>query len=90
MLKNYELMFGELPKEFLIPLDKYSHPALDMPPELDLNDIKKYQSLIRALQWAMMIGCFDITMQHVMMLGCYIIAAPHKGHLEHLQQIYSH
>jgi hypothetical protein len=57
-----------------------------MTPELDLDGIKKYQSLIGALQWAMSIGIFDIAV-HVMMLERYR-AAPHKGHLERLQRIY--
>jgi hypothetical protein len=88
MLKNYEQMFGEPPKEFLTPLDKDDHPELDMTPELDIDGIKKYQSLIGALQWAVSIGRFDIAV-HVMTLGRYR-AAPHKGHLERLQRIYGY
>jgi hypothetical protein len=80
MLKNYERMFGEPPKEFLTPLDKDDHPELDMTPELDLDGIKKHQSLAGALQWAVLIGRFDIAV-HVMTLGrCR--AAPHVGHLD--------
>jgi hypothetical protein len=50
MLKNCKHMFGEPPMEFLTPLDKDGHMDLDMTLELDLGGIKKYQSLIRALQ----------------------------------------
>jgi hypothetical protein len=85
MLKNYEQMFGEPPKELLTPLDKDDHPELDMTPELDIDGIKKHQSLIGALQWAVLIGRFDVAV-HVMTLGqCQ--AAPHKGHLKRLQHI---
>jgi hypothetical protein len=88
MLKNYERMFGEPPKEFLTPLDKDDHPELDMTPELDLDGIKKYQSLVGALQWAVSIGRFDIAV-HVMTLGRYR-AAPHVGHLDRLKRIYGY
>jgi hypothetical protein len=51
MPKLYEGIFGEKPKEDLIPLAKYDHPELDMTPELDLDaGIKKHESLIGALQ----------------------------------------
>jgi hypothetical protein len=70
MLKNYEQMFGEPPKEFLTPLDKNDDPELDMTPKLDLDGSKKYQSHIGALQWAVLIGSFDIAV-HVMTLGLY-------------------
>jgi hypothetical protein len=68
MLKNYKQMFGEPPKEFLTPVDQDDHPELDMNPELDIDGIKKCQSLIGAPQWAMSIGRFDAAV-HVMTLG---------------------
>jgi hypothetical protein len=88
MLKNYEWMFGEPRKEFLTSLDKDDHPELDMTPELDLDGIKKHQSLVGALQWAVWIGRFDIAM-HVMTLGRHR-AAPHVGHLDRLKRIYGY
>jgi hypothetical protein len=88
MLKNHEQMFGEPPKEFLTPLDKDDHPEPDMTPELDIDGIKKHQSVIGALQWAESTGRFD-TAVHVMTLGQHR-AAPHKGHLERLQRICNH
>jgi hypothetical protein len=88
MLKNYEQMSAEPPKEYVTPLDKDDHPELDVTPELDLDGIKKFQSLIGAVQWAVSIGRFDIAV-HVMTLGRYR-AAPHKGHLERLQRIYGY
>jgi hypothetical protein len=59
-----------------------------MTPELDVDGIKKHQSLIGAPQWAVLIGRFD-TAVHVVALGQHR-AAPHKGHLERLQCICGH
>jgi hypothetical protein len=69
--KNCKQMFGEFgesPKEQMTPLDKDDHPELNMTPELDIDGNKKHQSLIRALQWAVLIRKFD-TAVHVMTLG---------------------
>jgi hypothetical protein len=47
--------------------------------------MKKHQSLVGALQWAVSIGRFDIAV-HVMTLGrCQ--AAPHVGHLDRLKRV---
>ena len=35
-------------------------PELYNSKELDIDGIKKYQSLIGALKWAVTLGCFDI------------------------------
>jgi hypothetical protein len=85
MLKNYERMFGEPPKESLTPLDKDDHPEVDMTPELDLDGVKKHQSLVGALQWAVSIGRFDVAID-VNTLGRHR-AAPHLGHLDRLKRI---
>jgi hypothetical protein len=61
-------MIGKPPKEYLAALDKDDHPEQDMSPELDLDGVKKYQSRIGALQWAVSIGRLDIAV-HVMTLG---------------------
>jgi hypothetical protein len=47
MLSNYEQMFGVLPKDAALPLEKGNHPELDSLDLLDLKGIKIYQSLIR-------------------------------------------
>ena len=60
LLKNYETMFGELPREWSAPLDKNDHPEIDDSYLLDEANIKKYQSIIGALNWAITIGHFDI------------------------------
>ena len=49
-------MFGEKPKEVTCPLEKGDHPELDTTDELDLEGIRKYQSLIGALQWLISLG----------------------------------
>ena len=56
MLDNYVRMFGALPKEVITPLVKGDHPELDATSELDVDGIKKYQSLIGALQWVITSG----------------------------------
>ena len=61
MMINYKTMFGEKPKEYNSPMDKNDHPELDMTAELvPKEDIKKYQSLIGALQWVISLCRFDI------------------------------
>ena len=85
LLSNYQQMFNHLPKEFTAPLDKTYHPELDTSPKLDADDIRKYQSLLGALQWAISIGRFDIHCS-VMTMGRFH-AAPHIGQLEAVQQI---
>src|SRR6476620_3695600 len=52
MVKHYEQMFGEKPIPRLSPLDSNDHPELNMTEELDADGIRKFQSLIGALQWA--------------------------------------
>jgi hypothetical protein len=60
MLKNYEMMFNEKPKEASSPMVEKDHPELDLSEELDADGIKQYQSLIGALQWLVTLGRFDI------------------------------
>ena len=45
-------MFGEQPKLDSTPLEKGDHAELDATEELDEAGVKKYQSLIGTLQWA--------------------------------------
>ena len=54
LLRTYELIFEEQPKEYSSPLDcnDHAHPELDTSEELPELDIKRFQSLIGALQWA--------------------------------------
>ncbi|MEL7079570.1 MAG: reverse transcriptase domain-containing protein, partial [Cyanobacteria bacterium J06582_2] len=53
IVSNYKTMFGEDPKEYKTPLESGDHPELDTSPEItDPAEMKKYQSIIGALQWA--------------------------------------
>ena len=61
MMDSYFQLFGEKPKPYTSPLEKGDHPELDTLDELGDTDIKKYQSLIGALQWAVTLGRIDIT-----------------------------
>ena len=88
MKETYERMFGTAPKSFTSPLENNDHPELDTSEELDVNGIKKYQSLIGALQWAVSIGRMDITTA-VMTMSSFRVA-PRKGHLERIKRIYGY
>ena len=88
MIDNYELLFGEKPKEYITPLEKTDHPELDNTEELDSSGISMYQSLIGSLQWAVSLGRFDIATA-VMSMSRYR-AAPGVGHLERLKRIYGY
>ena len=62
MVLTFEQMFGHKSKQnILAPLEAGDHPELDTSEELDLDGIQKYQSLIGAMQWAVSLGCIDIT-----------------------------
>ena len=50
-IANHFDMFGEMPKvNVWSPLEKGYHPELDTSDELNMEDIKLYQSLIGILQ----------------------------------------
>ena len=85
MMEGYMKMFGNKPKEYDSPLDKGDHPELDESEELDQEDIKKYQSLIGSMQWAVSLGRIDITTA-VMTMSSFRVA-PRQGHLDRLKRI---
>jgi hypothetical protein len=85
LLRTYESIFGEQPKEYTSPLDRNDHPELDTSVELPELDIKRFQSLIGALQWAISLCRFDIQCA-VMTLGRFR-AAPRIGHMMRVQRI---
>ena len=87
MVVSFEQMFGHKPKQkYSSPLEKNDHPELDMSPLLDMDGIKRYQSLIGALQWAVSLGRIDVTTAVMTMSGFRI--APREGHLERLKRLY--
>ena len=88
MLSNYVQLFGEPPKEYSCPMEEKDHPELDLSPELDLDGIRVYQSLIGALQWAVTLGRFDILMGVTTMASFRV--APRQGHLDRLKRLYGY
>ncbi len=85
LLRTYESIFGVQPKEYSSPLDCNDHPELETSDELPELDIKRFQLLIGALQWANSLCCFDIQCA-VMTLGRFR-AAPRIGHMMRVQCI---
>ena len=86
MVDQYELMFGEKPSQRpKSPLEKNDHPELDDSPLLDEDGIRKCQSLIGTLQWAMSLTRFDIATAVMTMSGFRV--APRQGHLERVLRI---
>jgi hypothetical protein len=60
MLDSYQRIFGSKPHQYSTPLEHGDHPKIDDSEELGLDNIKKFQSMIGALQWVIQIGHFDI------------------------------
>ena len=89
MVANYERLFGESPKQVVTsPLEKGDHPELDTSDLLDDEGIRKYQSLIGGLQWAVSIGRFDVATAVMTMSGFRV--APRHGHLDRVKRIYGY
>jgi hypothetical protein len=61
MMMGYELMFGEKPNTKVHSLlEQGDHPELDTSELLDQNGVLHFQLLIGSLQWAILLGRFDI------------------------------
>ena len=87
MSSIYERHFGEKPKQkYTSPLEKGDHPELDTTEELEINDIKIYQSLIGAAQWLVSLGRFDI--QTAVMTLSSFRANPRKGHMDRIKRVF--
>ena len=61
---------------------------MDTSEELDMEGIKKYQSMIGALQWTISLGRFDVATAVMTMSGFRV--APRQGHLDRLRRIYGY
>ena len=86
MVDSYKNLFGSAPKQtYRSPLEKNDHPELDNTPLLDEEGIKKYQSLIGSMQWAVSLGRFDVATA-VMTMSSFRVA-PREGHLERLKRM---
>jgi hypothetical protein len=88
MINSYERMFGSKPKQYSSPLEHGDHPEIDTSKELEIEDIKRFQSMIGALQWVIQIGRFDVATA-VMTLSSFR-ANPRQGHLDRLKRIYGY
>ena len=88
MLDSYHNMFGSLPRQYTSPLEKGDHPELDTSDELGDDDVKKYQSLIGSLQWAVSLGRLDV-MTAVMTMSSFR-SCPRIGHLDRVKRIYGY
>jgi hypothetical protein len=89
MISSYERMFGQAPKQNVSsPIEKGDHPELDETNILDDDGIKKYQSLIGALQWVITIGRFDVNTSVMTLSG--FRAAPRVGHMDRVKRIYGY
>ena len=88
MLEAFEKLFDEKPKKASSPLEKNDHPELDESNILSLEDQKKYQSMISALQWVVSLGRFDIA--PAVMTMSRFRAEPRQGHLDRLKRIYGY
>jgi hypothetical protein len=71
-----------------LPLEKGDHPEIDTSEELDADGIKRYQTMIGCLQWAVSLGRFEI--QTTTMTMSHFRVAPRKGHLVRLKRIYGY
>ncbi|MFA9289401.1 MAG: reverse transcriptase domain-containing protein, partial [Weeksellaceae bacterium] len=88
LIDQFENMYGCKPKEYTSPLEKGDHPEIDTTAELDEEGIKRYQTMIGCLQWAVSLGRFDIQTA-TMTMSRYRIA-PRIGHLERLKRMYGY
>ena len=88
MQEQFEVMFGCKAKEYTSPLEKGDHPETDTSEELDMEGIKRYQTLIGCLQWAVSLGRFDIHTATMTMSRFRV--APRQGHLDRLKRIYGY
>jgi hypothetical protein len=59
-MDQFEQIFGSKPKKYTSPLEKGDRPEIDETVELDEDGIKKYQTMIGCLQWAVSLGRVDI------------------------------
>ena len=71
MVSIYFQLFGTKPcTRYLLLLEKGNHLEVDDLEFLGDDDTQKYQSLVRAMQWAISVGQFDICTV-VMMLSSF-------------------
>jgi hypothetical protein len=87
-MDQFKNMYGCKPKEYTSPLEKGDHPEVDTSEELDEEDIKKYETILGFLQWAVALGHFDI--QTATMTMSRLRDAPIKVYTERLKRMYGY
>ena len=70
LISNYEKLFGNLPPPVHSPLPGHDQPELDNTPLCGPNEVTKYQSLLGACQWMILLVCFDLC-EAIMSLSRY-------------------
>jgi hypothetical protein len=88
MIDTYVQLYGEKPRKASSPLEQNDHPEMDHSPFLGQDETQQFQSLIGAMQWAVLIGRLDIATA-VMSLSSFR-AMPRRGHLEKAKLIYGY
>ena len=85
MLDNFERDHGKQPKKYASPMRAGESPELSTGELLSPEMVKKYQSLLGALQWCVTLGRFDIFIA-VMSLSRFRIE-PKNDHWDHLERV---
>jgi hypothetical protein len=88
MIDTYVQLYGEKPRKVSSPLEQNDHPEMDNSPFLRQDETQQFESLIGAMQWAVLIGRLDIVTA-VMSLSSFR-AMPRRGHLERAKRIYGY
>ena len=76
-LKKKGLSF---PKSSDSPLPTSHMPDLDVLPELSVDDVSRFESLVGVLSWTIELGRVDVCLEASMMASC--IDLSREGHLE--------
>jgi hypothetical protein len=86
MKGTYVQLYGEKPRKASSPLEQNDHPEMEDSPFLRQDETQQFQSLIGAMQWAVLIRRLDIV-PAVNSLSSFH-AMPRRGHLERAKRIY--
>jgi hypothetical protein len=60
IMDQFNNMYGCKPKEYTSPLEMVDYPEVDTLEAFDEEAIKKDQTMLGCLQWAVSLGRFDI------------------------------
>ena len=87
MFLKYEKMFGEPigKSQIHAPLEPGDHPELDESRLCDDKEQRQYMSMVGDMQWAVALGCMDISVATVALSG--FRAHPRVGHLDRAKRV---